>query len=141
MKLYHGTAALFGHAIERRGLNPEGTGMGPNMGKSTYSAPGYVYFTTDLKLAEMFACGMASKVGVLKGQVFETDSRGLPIEEDPALPGGSSWRYKGSIPADKLKGRTMFDCRNMIKEMERLNEVMGPPKGVNLSDFPPPLPR
>lgn len=111
-RLYHGTARALGLVIEREGLSPAGCdAVGEPYRKSCYSAPGYVYFTDSLESAELFACGTAKKVGIgFMGQIFAVDFEEGEVESDPLLPSGS-WRFRGSIPPERLESVRIVDCR------------------------------
>lgn len=122
-RLFHGTARALGALIEKEGLNPEGMkGMGP-AGKCPYSEKGYVYFTNSMKMARMFACGMANKVHLgNKGQIFE--AKNIKVEIDPLLT-ATSFRHRGIVPSDKIESIEILDCDKWNKENESLIKLMG----------------
>jgi hypothetical protein len=110
VKLYHGTARHFGVMIEKKGLSPLGCELLPSeLRKSCVSEAGYVYFTDNLKIARVFACGTSERTVGHTGQVLEVDFKKSEIEKDPLLP--DSWRYKGMIPPERLKNVEIFDCK------------------------------
>lgn len=111
--------------IELDGLDPRGVHFGKvmgvdldkeiNYGKSTYSAPGYVYFFEDEKAAQEFGCGMVAKVGMGPfAQVFEIDSNVIKVERDPLFHKGS-WRHTGKIEPKDLISFEVFDCKKKIQ--------------------------
>jgi len=116
-KLWHGTSRALGLCIEREGLKSAGCAIVPEeLRKSCYSEPGYTYFTDDMDMAKLFACGTAEKVGIGKtGQIFEIVANGVKVEKDPLLP-LSSFRHKGDIPPDKIKSVAVIDCKERIKK-------------------------
>lgn len=99
-------------------MNPAGCEFVPEeFRKSCYSESGYIYFFEDKTQAIHFACGATFKVGLgSMGEVFEIDSRDVPVEKDPLLPSGS-WRHKGLIKPYKLKNE-IINCEEIGQGMK-----------------------
>lgn len=109
--MFHGTSRALGLSIERQGLKASGcSAVSEEFRKSCYSEPNYIYFTDDMEMAKLFACGTTKKVGIGNyGQIFEIDTKEVKVETDTLLPRGS-FRHKGDVPASKLKSIKIMKC-------------------------------
>jgi hypothetical protein len=96
--MFHTTEAYYAEKILKTGLKPASeTGNSNFEGYEGYNKD-YVY-VSDI----IYAKFLLEHQFYLGGVILEVNTEGLELEKDPAVEGFNAFRYRGTIPADRIK--------------------------------------